>query len=150
MTARGYSSLTFVHAAAKQIETEGKPAHIFHFGDFDPSGQDAARDIEAKLRKYSAESEIHFERAAVTAAQIEQWSLPTRPTKMTDSRAKKWTGGDSVELDAIPARQLRELVRGCIERHVDKRKLETLKIAEASEREMLIRWGAAQDWERRR
>ena len=65
--------------------------------------------------------------------------LPTRPTKLTDSRAKKWTGGDGVELGAIPARQLRELVRKCIERHVDKRKLETLKVAEASEREMLIR-----------
>jgi len=150
MTARGYSSLTFVHAAAVTIASEGKPAHIFHFGDFDPSGQDAARDIEAKLRKYSKGAEIHFECAAVTSQQIAQWSLPTRPTKMTDSRAKKWTGGDSVELDAIPARQLRELVRECIERHVDKRKLETLKVAEASEREMLIRWGAAQDWERRR
>jgi hypothetical protein len=136
MTARGYSSLTFVHSAAMTIRAKGKPAHIFHFGDLDPSGVDAARDIEAKLRRYAPDAEIHFERPAVTRAQVEEWDLPTRPTKQTDTRAKKFTG-TSVELDAIPARKLRDLVRECIERHVDQRQLEILKVAEASEREFL-------------
>ena len=54
----------------------------------------------------------------MTREQVEQWNLPTRPTKMTDTRAKKFAG-TSVELDAIPAAKLRELVRDCIERHVD-------------------------------
>jgi hypothetical protein len=67
------------------------------------------------------------------------WNLPTRPTKMTDSRAKKFVG-TSVELDAIPAARLRELVRGCIERHIDKEQLAILRAAEASERETLGRW----------
>jgi hypothetical protein len=136
MTARGYSSLTFVHSAAMTIRAKGKPAYIFHFGDLDPSGVDAARDIETKLRRYAADAEVHFERPAVTRAQVEEWDLPTRPTKQSDTRAKKFTG-TSVELDAIPARKLRELVRGCIERHVDRRQLEILKVAEASEREFL-------------
>jgi hypothetical protein len=47
-----------------------------------------------------------------------------------------------VELDAIPSRKLRELVRECIERHVDKQKLELLRIAEKSERELLTAWAA--------
>jgi hypothetical protein len=62
MVARGYSSISFLHSAAMAIEARGKPAYIFHFGDLDPSGVDAARDIEAKLRRYAPEAEIHFER----------------------------------------------------------------------------------------
>ena len=110
MVARGYSSISFLHSAAEAISAKGKPAYICHFGDLDPSGVDAARDIEAKLRRYAPEAEIHFERPAVTCEQVEQWGLPTRPTKMTDTRAKKFVG-TSVELDAIPARQLRQFVR---------------------------------------
>ena len=139
MVARGYSSISFLHSAAKAIEAKGKPARIYHFGDLDPSGQDAARDIEAKLRRYAPEAEIHFERPAVTRAQVEEWSLPSRPTKMTDTRAKKFVG-TSVELDAIPAGKLRELVRGCIERHVDQKQLAVLRAAEESERETLGKW----------
>jgi hypothetical protein len=124
------------------ITAREKPAYIYHFGDFDPSGVDAARDIEVKLRRYAPEAEIHFERPAVTREQIEQWNLPTRPTKQSDSRAKKFGSAVSVELDAIPAHQLRALVRECIERHVDKEKLGILRTAEESERELLKRWTA--------
>jgi len=142
MVAKGYSSITFLHTAAKAIEAKGKPAYIYHFGDLDPSGVDAARDIEAKLRRYAPYSEIHFERPAVTRQQVEEWNLPTRPTKQSDPRAKKFGSNTSVELDAIPARRLRELVRGVIERHVDQQQLALLRTAEQSERELLSRWAA--------
>ena len=142
MVSRGYASLSFLHSAAAAIEAKGKPAYIYHFGDHDPSGVDAARDIEAKLRRYSPASEIHFERVAVTREQIERWNLPTRPTKQTDTRAKKFGSATSVELDAIPARQLRELVRGCVERHIDQAQLSLLRVAEKSERELLTKWAA--------
>ena len=140
MVARGYASISFLHSAAMAIAAKGKPAHIYHFGDLDPSGVDAARDIEAKLRRYAPGAEIHFERPAVTRQQVEECNLPTRPTKQTDSRAKKFGSATSVELDAIPAQKLRQLVRECIERHVDKQKLELLRIAEQSERELLVKW----------
>ena len=64
-------------------------------------------------------------------------SYQGRPTKASDSRSKKWTGGDSVELDAIPPARLRQMVRDRIERHVDQHQLEVLKVAEQSEREAL-------------
>jgi hypothetical protein len=139
MTARGYASLTFLHSAAMTIRAKEKPAYIYHFGDLDPSGQDAARDVEAKLRRYAPDAEIHFSRPAVTREQVEQWNLPARPTKMGDPRAKKFVG-TSVELDAIPAAKLRDLVRECIERHVDKQQLDLLRIAEKSEREILSKF----------
>jgi hypothetical protein len=58
MVAKGYSSISFLHNSAKAIEAKGKPAFIYHFGDLDPSGRDAARDIEAKLRRYAPGAEI--------------------------------------------------------------------------------------------
>jgi hypothetical protein len=139
MVARGYSSMSFLHSSAKAIEAKDKPAYIYHFGDLDPSGVDAARDIEAKLHLDAPGAEIHFERPAVTRQQADEWDLPSRPTKQTDTRAKKWTG-TSVELDAIPAAKLREIARQCIERHIDKQQLEILKTAEQSERELLVKW----------
>jgi hypothetical protein len=80
------------------------------------------------------DAEIHFKRLAVTTKQIARWRLPTRPTKKTDTRAKKF-GKISVELDA-PGR-LRGLVRSAIERHLPRKQLKILKIAEESEREMI-------------
>jgi hypothetical protein len=142
MVARGYASLSFLHSAAMVIEEKNKPAYIYHFGDRDPSGVDAARDIEAKLKRYAPGAEIHFERPAVTREQVEQWNLPTRPTKQTDTRAKKFGSATSVELDAIPADKLRQLVRECIERHVDQQQLALLRVAEESERGLLTKWAA--------
>jgi hypothetical protein len=139
MVARGYSSMSFLHSSAKAIEAKKKPAWVYHFGDLDPSGVDAARDIEAKLRRYAPNTEIHFERPAVTRQQADDWNLPSRPTKQTDTRSKKWTG-TSVELDAIPAARLRELVRECIERHVDRQQLDLLRVAEGSERDLIKKW----------
>jgi hypothetical protein len=140
MVARGYSSISFLHSAAMAIKAKRKPAYIYHFGDLDPSGVDAARDIEAKLRRYAPDAEIHFERPAVTREQVEEWNLPTRPTKTKDPRAKKFANATSVEVDAIPADKLRALVRECIERHVDQHQLSILRAAEKSERELLKAW----------
>jgi hypothetical protein len=57
--------------------------------------------------------------------------------KPSGTRAKKFGSATSVELDAIPAAKLRELVREVIERHVDQRQLEILKIAEECDRDFL-------------
>jgi hypothetical protein len=84
---------------------------------------------------------------AVTREQIEEYQLPTRPTKTTDSRAKHFMqqhGTDSVELDALPPTTLRSLVRDSIEEHMDPSKLHVLKLYEQQERAQLREvWGAA-------
>lgn len=139
MVARGYASLTFLHEAAEAIAAEERPAHIYHLGDFDPSGVDAANKIEATLRAFAPDADISFTRLAVLPHQIEAWDLPTRPTKRSDSRAKGF-GDISVELDAIDARLLRSLVRNAVERHLPADKLSVLKVTEASERELLLAW----------
>jgi hypothetical protein len=140
MVARGYSSLSFLHEAGECLADLEVPAFIYHFGDYDPSGQDAARDIEKKLRDFAPEAEINFERVAVTSAQISAWHLPTRPTKASDPRAKKF-GDISVELDAVEPNRLRTLVRNAIEAHVEQKQLEILRTAEKSERELIAGLG---------
>jgi hypothetical protein len=75
---------------------------------------------------------------AVRPEQITAWKLPTRPTKKTDTRSKGFEG-ESVEVDAIPPARLRQLVRACIERHVDQDQLAVTRVAEHSEREILTR-----------
>jgi hypothetical protein len=82
-------------------------------------------------------AEIHFARVAVTETQIRQLSLPTRPTKRTDSRARSF-GKRSVEVDAIPAKTLRSMVDSCIRDHIDPHQLAVLQTAEESERGILI------------
>jgi hypothetical protein len=137
MVARGYASLSFLHAAAEFIGELEVPTHIYHLGDFDPSGVDAGEKIEATLRELAPAAEIHFERLAVTPEQIEAWRLPTRPTKATDSRARGF-GPVSVELDAIEPGVLRRLVQTAIERHLPPDQLAVLKAAEESERTLLL------------
>jgi hypothetical protein len=135
MVSRGFSSLSYLYEAAETIKAQGKPAHLYYFGDHDPSGVHIDRNIEKQLRLMAPASEIHFERVAVRPEQIEAWRLPTRPTKKSDSRSKTFTG-DSVEVDAIHPQQLRQLVRDCIERHIDQHELEVVRVAERSEREI--------------
>jgi hypothetical protein len=140
MVARGYSSLTFLKESAEVIAGRDKPCFIYHAGDWDPSGQNAADNIELRLREFAPDADITFTKLAVTPEQIAAWNLPSRPTKTSDSRSVTWQGGDSVELDAIHPQTLRALIRTAIEQHVDERQLDIIRTAEESERELLRNW----------
>jgi len=135
LVARGYSSMTFLYEAAEAIKAIGKPTYVYHFGDYDPSGVNAAEKIQEGLAEHGAR--VHFERVAVTEEQIEQYSLPSRPTKKGDPRSKKWGHRQSVELDALPAPILRDLVRDCITRHIDVAVWKRTLAIEAEERRTL-------------
>jgi hypothetical protein len=137
MVARGFSSLTFLQSSAEAIRACGKPAFIYHLGDHDPSGVCAGVKIEQTLRDFAPEAEICFERLAVNPDQIAAWTLPSRPTKATDTRAKSFGYSDSVELDAIHPDALRQLVGEAIAQHITTDQLVALKVAEEDERRML-------------
>lgn len=136
MVTRGYPSLTYVYEAAENIQDIDKPTFIYFFGDYDPSGVDIPRTVEENLRRFAPHAEVYFERVAVNIEQIEAWDLPTRPTKQSDSRSKTF-GGESVEVDAIPPSQIRNLVYDCISQHADPRELERIEAIEEAERESL-------------
>lgn len=134
--AKGFSSKTFLHDAATDIAATGVPHFIYHLGDFDPSGVEAGKQIEERLREYAPNAEIHFERLAVTISQIADWSLPTRETKQSDTRAKKFGYDFSCELDAIDPAQLRELVADAITEHLPGDLDQTIAWQEADRQEI--------------
>jgi len=136
MVTRGYPSLTFLNGAGEAIEDYDKPAYLYYFGDYDPSGVDISRVVEQGIREFAPHADVHFERVAVTPDQIAAWKLPTRPTKKADTRSRNFRG-ESVEIDAIPPDRLRQLVEQRIVDHVDFRALEVLRTAEQSERQIL-------------
>jgi hypothetical protein len=141
MVTRGYPSISYVYDAAATITEVDKPTIIYYLGDHDPSGVDIPRNVEARLREFAPDADITFERLAVTPEQIVEYDLETRPTKTSDTRA--WSfDGESVEVDAIDPEDLRSLVRGAIESHIDQDALAVIEAAEESEREILERIAA--------
>ena len=136
MVCRGYASVSFLHSAAETIRDVNKPTFLYYFGDCDPSGRDIPRAVERSLREMAPGADITFEVVAVTDQQIIDYSLPTRPTKSTDSRSKNFTG-ESVEVDAIPPKELIRICRQCIEQHVDDEMLDRHSNIERLERQTL-------------
>lgn len=143
---RGYSSESFAHSVAQDIiesnSARSGVTYVYQLGDHDPSGADAWRDFTTKVAEFIAEeggdeSRVRFERIAVTPQQITEYGLMTRPTKRTDPRARKFSG-ESVEVDAIPATNLRSIVENAILQHVDHDAVRLTRIAEQSEREILL------------
>jgi hypothetical protein len=140
--ARGYASESFAWSVAQSVCGAPGDVYVYQLGDHDPSGVDAWRDLASKVTRFASERYadvgdwLHFERLAVTEAQIRDWSLPTRPTKRSDTRAARFDG-ESVEVDAIPASMLRDLVEHAITQHIDPDALRVTRIAEQSERQYL-------------
>jgi hypothetical protein len=146
MISRGMPSLTFLHASAQEIyraAKQGKQAYIYQFGDHDPSGVLIPQTIERRLNEMCE----HFDcsppivaRAGLTEQQIDEFDLPTRPTKRRGNPHAKNFVGDSVELDALPPSELRAMVTEVIERHISPAATDALRAAEDSERELLRMW----------
>jgi hypothetical protein len=137
---RGFASITYLQEAAEDIEMDERPTYVYVLTDFDPSGVSIVEKVEEELTERAPFSDITVERLAVDREQIERWNLPTRPTKSTDTRASKFRrihGTDSVELDAIPPDQLRQLVKNAIDSHMEPWRLKQFQMVEREERETL-------------
>jgi hypothetical protein len=143
VVSKGMPSLTQVYGSflnIKRAAKAGKYSFIYQFGDHDPTGCLIPKSIEARLFEFCDKHDCPYpivERVALTEEQVEEYNLPTRPTKRDGNPHAKDFDGDSVELDALPSSDLRELVRECIERHISPASLEALRAAEDSEREII-------------
>jgi hypothetical protein len=135
---RGYCSESFAARMGEAIAQADCPVIVYNLGDHDPSGVDIWRDFRTKVERFAPDADVTFERLAVTVEQIGELNLPTRPTKQTDTRSRGFAG-DSVEVDAIPAPRLREIVKAAIESHIDPEALALTRRVEYSERADLAR-----------
>lgn len=121
---RGYVSQSEMWRAGRRIREqvlEGFEPVVFHLGDHDPSGIDMSRDIAERLSLF-AETPVRVERIALTMAQIQQYSPPPNPAKLTDSRGTDYVaryGYQSWELDALQPQALVALIASHVEAEID-------------------------------
>lgn len=133
---KGYPSLTFLNEAVSRFDEaaqRGQDVIILYFGDYDPSGEDIPRSIQANLARMGSDVEVI--RIALNAELIADLGLPGAPPKMTDSRTACWDGDSAVELDAVEPKKLQEMCENSIEEHFDEELCEELEEKEEKERE---------------
>ncbi|MCZ6819149.1 MAG: hypothetical protein O7G31_06615 [Calditrichaeota bacterium] len=133
MSSRGFSSHTFLHQAATEMSYIGKPAYIYYVGDYDPSGKLIGDHILRQLREFAPDTHIEFERLLINRDQIDEYDLPTKPVKK-NSHAGKFDDTRTVEAEAMPAGQTREILEKAILRHIEPAEIEVIEVAEKDER----------------
>jgi hypothetical protein len=135
----GFSSATLTYEAAEHMNAlvRGKSVVILYVGDYDPAGVLIDVHVERELRKHlRPDIDLQFHRLGITREQIAALDLPTKPRKSGDRRALHVTS--TVEAEAMPAWQLRLLVRSYIEAYLPEDALFATQVAEQSEREWLV------------
>lgn len=117
---RGYSSQSEMWRAAQRMLRHiqnGKVPYIIHLGDHDPSGIDMSRDILDRLHDFISYHNygalFYVKRIALNWDQVQQYSPPPNPAKMTDSRVNDYIskfGDESWELDALEPTVISDLI----------------------------------------
>jgi hypothetical protein len=104
----GESSDSHIAGMAKRASEDGRPAVVFYFSDFDPSGHQmpisVARKLQALRDLYYPDLNIKLYHVALTLEQIRALALPSSPLKETERRASRWRemhGHDQTEIDAM-------------------------------------------------
>ena len=149
---RGYVSQSEMWSAAQRFiryQYEGKYCVLLHLGDHDPSGIDMSRDIEERLALFGVDMDAFlFKRIALNMEQIEEFSPPPNPAKLTDSRCGSYIskyGAESWELDALEPRVITQLIHDHVTIYLDEYKYKKVKEQVEKEKEVMI--NISNDWE---
>jgi hypothetical protein len=138
----GFGSTGMEGQVGRCFEGIDKPITVFFLGDHDPSGHVIESDIHNRCQTAS-DTEFEMERLAIHAADISAFKLPPQKIKITDSRARFGTDAATVELDALPAAELRKRVDDAVsglvnpeqwKRQTDIQEIELTCIAEFADR----------------
>ena len=155
LSCRGYMSQSTIWREGqnlRHVAQMGQIPVIIHLGDHDPSGIDMTRDNVDRLELFSeltAGVDFEFKRIALNWEQVEEYSPPPNPTKLSDSRAGSYVsryGYESWELDALDPDTLVALIQQEISSYRDETLWGTREDHEASERRALQR--VAVNWEK--
>ena len=133
----GYSSQTLCDDVRDELRDDGRPSLLIYAGDFDPSGQDIARDFVKRVDAFDDVVGV-----AVSAEQVETFRLPPMPGKPTDARAAGFVARHGwliqVEVEAVPPDVLYRLYRDAIDAVWDTSAYEDVLAREAHERQELL------------
>jgi len=141
---RGYVSQSEMWSASQRFINQSyccERAVIIHLGDHDPSGVDMTRDIQDRLTMF--EADVYVDRIALTWEQIQQYSPPPNPAKLTDSRCKNYIetyGSESWELDALNPTIIHDLIRSNVWDLTDWELLNARKQILAEEKEQMRKY----------
>ena len=125
LSCKGYLSASEAWRAGQRIASkidEGKKCTIIHLGDHDPSGIDMTRDNQDRLDLFTFHEGVEVKRIALNRDQIDEYSPPPNPTKVTDSRAGSYLakhGSQSWELDALRPQVIVDLIQSELEPLID-------------------------------
>ena len=125
MACKGYLSASEAWRAGQRFmraERQGRRLVLIHLGDHDPSGIDMTRDNGERVELFSRESGVEVRRIALNMDQVDQYTPPPNPAKLTDSRASDYVekfGYTSWELDALEPRVLDKLINDEIRTLID-------------------------------
>lgn len=136
----GFASLSFMYEAAESINRSGdtRPLYVFYVGDYDPAGVLIDQNVQKGLREHlNPAIDLVFTRIGINEEQIDLYNLPTKPRKAGDARSKEVKS--TVEAEALPAHLLRGMLREHVEALLPSGALESVKVAEQSERDHLRR-----------
>jgi hypothetical protein len=132
----GYPSQTLCDDVREAIEADGRESVLVYAGDFDPSGEDIARDFVERVDAFD-----EFVRVAVNAEQIDALGLPPMPGKTTDARAAAFVARHGqlmqVEVEAVHPETLRRLYQAAIDTVWDSSTFDNVLACEDDERRAL-------------
>lgn len=133
--AGGFASLSLAYQAAEGIRRAavGRPVRIVYVGDWDPAGVLIDQAVLDELRGHLPDLEVLEVRVAITEEQAAR--LPSKPRKAGDRRRRDIR--ETVEAEAMPAGELRALLRETVEGFLPPGVLESARAAEESERDGL-------------
>ena len=139
----GFSSLSFVHEAAENLNDSGddRPLQVLYIGDYDAAGVLIDQSLQRELRLHlRSDIGLTFERIGINADQIAEYDLPMKPRKGSDRRSQHIDC--AVEAESMPAKILRAILRDKVEALLPVNALAVAKVAEKSERGHLTRMAA--------
>jgi len=135
---KGYGSASAMYRLYDRIVSKlsvGQKVVILYLGDHDPSGLDMVRDIKERISEFLGREGVdndildgsnvdNFEviSVALTMEQIEEYSPPPNPTKITDPRAKWYIikhGEKCWEVDALKPNIMMEIVESASKDYID-------------------------------
>lgn len=127
MSCKGYLSSSEAWRAGRRYKEKldaGYNCVLIHLGDHDPSGIDMTRDNKDRLDLFTEEwiEGVAVTRLALNMDQVEEYTPPPNPAKVTDSRAKDYIrkfGPTAWELDALEPSVLEELITSTVSEYID-------------------------------
>lgn len=145
---RGFTSQSAVWRASNRFTARlnhlnREKVIVLYLGDHDPSGLDMDRDLQERFWLFEdpkLTNRVKLRRIALSMDQIQLYSPPPNPTKLTDSRASKYIsahGDSSWELDALDPTVIADLIGETVGEYRDEILYGERELKEKSERALL-------------